>query len=745
MSTPFARDERPSGTEPAASTTRDFSVFLRTGDGAETAEFAVDGIHCAGCMSRIEQAFAKEPGIVSARVNLTEKRLKVSWQPGAGDPQRVIDRLESLGFRGHPFQPEKALAQARSEQDRLLRQLGVAAFAAMNIMLLSVSVWSGHATGLSAETRDLFHWVSALIALPTAAYSGQPFFTSAIRALKARAVNMDVPISLGILLALGMSVVETLNHGEHAYFDGAVMLIFFLLLGRVLDQIMRRKTRDVAANIAALKAVTATKFVSPQETLEVPVVAIEPGDLVLVKPGDRIAIDGVIEKGRSEIDQSLVTGETKPCAVAPGDMVYAGAINLGGTLQVRVRNAASGTMLDEIEGLLARATETRSRYVQLADRAARLYAPVVHATAALTFLGWLVAGLAWQQALVIAITVLIITCPCALGLAIPAVQVAAAGSLFRRQVLLNSGEALERLAAVDTVVFDKTGTLTAPDMSVINLDEIPPHLLPAAGRLALSSRHPLAKAVARAAGASIPFETVREESGRGLAACHKGEALQLGSAEFCAAETAAASVGARYPDASLIVFQQGDDVAVFAVAQALRADAAATIEQLSAAGLEVHILSGDRSGAVARVGGVLEIDALCAEAKPADKVAYLEALAADGRKTLMVGDGINDAAALAAAHVSMSPVTAAELTQSAADAVFLGERLRPVVQAVQVARKAHRVMVENLWLAVIYNAIAVPIAIAGFATPLVAALAMSGSSLLVTLNALRVRRLKEVA
>ncbi len=542
-----------------------------------------------------------------------------------------------------------------------------------------------------------------------------------------------------------MSVVETLNHGEHAYFDGAVMLIFFLLLGRVLDQIMRRKTRDVAANIAALRAVTATKFVSPQETLEVPVAAIEPGDLVLVKSGDRIAIDGVVEKGRSEIDQSLVTGETKPCGVGPGDMIYAGAINLGGTLQVRVRNAASGTMLDEIEGLLARATETRSRYVKLADRAARLYAPVVHATAALTFLGWLVAGLAWQQALVIAITVLIITCPCALGLAIPAVQVAAAGSLFRRQVLLNSGEALERLAAVDTVVFDKTGTLTAPDMSVINLSEIPPHLLPAAGRLALSSRHPLAKAVARAAGASIPFETVREESGRGLAACHKGEALQLGSAEFCAAEAAAAGVGARYPDASLIVFRQGDAVAVFAVAQALRADAAQTIEQLSAAGLEVHILSGDRSGAVARVGGALEIDAFCAEAKPADKVAYLEALAADGRKTLMVGDGINDAAALAAAHVSMSPVTAAELTQSAADAVFLGEKLRPVVQAVQVARKAHRVMVENLWLAVVYNAIAVPIAIAGFATPLVAALAMSGSSLLVTLNALRVRRLKEVA
>jgi Cu2+-exporting ATPase len=424
----------------------DFSSFLRRADDRTDAmDFAVDGIHCAGCMSRIEKAFAAEPGIASARVNLTTKRLTVAWPQGGARPERALALLDRLGFKGYPFVPEKAVDAAQAEQRRLIRALGVAGFAMMNIMLLSVSIWSGHATGLSPETRDLFHWISALIALPTAAYSGRVFFESAIRALRARAVNMDVPISLGILLALGMSVVETLNHGEHAYFDGAVMLIFFLLLGRVLDQVMRRKTRDVAANLAALRAATALRVEADGTVTEIPARAVASGDLILTRPGDRIAIDGVIENGRSEIDQSLVTGETQPQPVEPGDAVYAGTVNHTGILRIRARQAARGSLLDEIERLIAGATDARASYVKLADRAARLYAPMVHTAALLTFLGWMLVGLSWQQALVIAITVLIITCPCALGLAIPAVQVAAAGALFRRQVLLNSGEAIERL------------------------------------------------------------------------------------------------------------------------------------------------------------------------------------------------------------------------------------------------------------------------------------------------------------
>lgn len=718
----------------------DFSSLLRrTGARTEVMEFAVEGIHCAGCMARIEKAFAAEPGIASARVNLTARRLTVAWPEGKADPDGAMAVLARLGFRGYPFRPEVGAEEASREQKQLLKALGVAGFAAMNIMLLSVSVWSGHETGLPPEMRDFFHWISALIALPTAAYSGRPFFDSAIRALKARAVNMDVPISLGILLALGMSVVETLRHGEHAYFDGAVMLIFFLLLGRVLDQIMRRKTRDVAANLAALRAQTAVRLMPDGTTRELPVGAISPGDIVLARPGDRIAIDGVIVQGSSEIDESLVTGETRLVAAGAGQAVYAGTVNHTGLLQIRAADGSNGTFLDEIERLLAGATAARASYVRLADRAARLYAPVVHTAALLTFFGWVFFGLAWQQALVIAITVLIITCPCALGLAIPAVQVAAAGSLFRRQVLLNSGEALERLAAVDTVIFDKTGTLTEPEPRILNLADIDAESLGLAGRLAQSSRHPLARAIAAAVGTPAPFGMVQEVPGEGVSSTFDGRTLRLGSPAFCDAEAEAAGVAERYPDASLIAFRDGRSVAVFAVMQALRPDAASTVATLRRRGYAIHIISGDRSGPVQRIAAQLECDAVVAGARPGEKVAYIKQLQQQGRRCLMVGDGINDAAALGAAHVSLSPATAADLTQATADAVFVGSSLAPVASALAISRKANRIMLENLWLAVVYNAVAVPIAIMGYATPLVAALAMSGSSLLVTVNALRVR------
>jgi Cu2+-exporting ATPase len=372
-------------------------------------------------------------------------------------------------------------------------------------MMLSVPVWSGNVTDMIPEQRDFFHWLSALIALPAAAYAGQPFFRSAFAALRARSVNMDVPISIGVVLALAMSVVETIHHAEHAYFDAAIMLLTFLLVGRYLDQNMRRRTRAIAGNLAALKAETATKFISLTEISEVPVAAIAPGDIVLLRPGERCAIDGKVIEGRSEIDQSLITGETRYVAAEAGTSVYAGTMNISGTLRVRVGAAAEGTLLAEISRLLENALQARSHYVQLADRASRLYAPVVHATALLTMLGWVALGASWHDAIVIAIAVLIITCPCALGLAIPTVQTIVAGALFRAGVLLNSGDAVERVADVDTVVFDKTGTLTLPELDVVNAAAIPADVLQLAGRLALATHHPVAAAVARAAKAVCPL------------------------------------------------------------------------------------------------------------------------------------------------------------------------------------------------------------------------------------------------
>ncbi len=700
-------------------------------------DLVVDGVYCGACIATIEKGLRKQAGVRGARVNLASKRVTVEWNEGALEPPVILERLEALGYPAYPFAAEALDSVEIRTEKRLLRCLGVAAFGAMNVMLLSISLWAGADSDQNAATRDLFHWLSALVALPTAAYAGQPFFESAARALRARSVNMDVPIALAVVLALGMSMLQTLAHERVAYFDSALMLLMFLLAGRYLDQRMRRRTRDFAVNLSAIRADRAVKLFDGGEARETPIAAIRPGDLVLVRAGERVAVDGAVEDGRSEIDQSLVTGETAAIEVSPGARVYAGTVNLTGALRIRVRSAAGGTFLDEVNGLLERAVEQRSSYVRLADRAAKLYVPFVHAAAAATFLGWLAIGAGWQQALLIAITVLIITCPCALGLAVPAVQAVAAGALFRHGLILRSGEALERLAEVDAVVFDKTGTLTEPRPTLANAADIAPDDLRLAGSLALASRHPLAKAIVEAVRATEPI-AAEEFPGEGVSGVWRGEPVRLGSVAWCAAEAEAAPVAAAWPDASLIVLRTPARAAVFAVRQRLRSDARAVVAGI-ARRHEVEILSGDREPAVALVAGELGATRYEAGLKPADKIARLEALESAGRWPLMVGDGLNDAPALAAAHVSISPVSAAHVTQAQADALFLGEKLAPVADALRIAAKARRVMIENLWLSAVYNLIAVPLAVVGFVTPLIAALAMSGSSILVTLNALRAR------
>jgi len=714
--------------------TLDLSMFVQHREGTSHLELAVDGVGCASCIRKIEGSVKRLPGVVDARLNFTNRRLAIDWREDELTAADLIAALEDIGYPAHPFQPEQAEMQEAQHMRWLVKCLGVSGFAAMNIMLLSVSVWSGHVTDMGQETRDFFHWLSALIALPAAAYAGQPFFQSALRAIRARALNMDVPISLGVITALGMSLVETATHAEHAYFDSATMLLFFLLCGRALDHAMRRKTRAVAGNLAALKAEFAHRF-DGSELVRVPTAVLKTGDRLLVHPGDRVPADGVVLSGTSEIDESLVTGETMRRPVTAGATIHAGAVNFSGTLTMRVTAAGPGTLIDEVERLLKKAVTAKSRYVQLADRAARMYAPVVHTTAALTLAGWFLAGASVHDAIVTAIAVLIITCPCALALAIPAVQVVASGALFRAGVILNAGDAIERFAEIDTVIFDKTGTLTLPEPRVANAAAIPSDLLESAARLALSSRHPLAVAVAREARERIPFDGAIEEPGQGVRALIGGAEARLGSPAFCGI-TKVESIGAGN---SIIAFSHNGDRIVLSVRQTLRADAIKTAAGLRALGLQLTILSGDRTDAVRPVASALGIADWKGGLNPAEKIAAIEALKVQGHRVLMVGDGINDAPALATAHASLSPISAADLTQAQADAVFLGERLAPVLEAVTIARRARCLMQQNLWLAVIYNAIAVPVAILGYATPLVAAAAMSGSSILVTLNALRVR------
>jgi Cu2+-exporting ATPase len=713
------------------SETLDLSLYAKpAGDGTLGMELAIDGIACGACIARVEGAVKRVPGVTEARLNFTNRRLHVAWADGAVKPAEILQALEASGYHGHPFIPLRAEQEEAVEGRRLMRCLAVAGFATMNIMLLSVSVWSGNVTDITPETRDFFHWASALIALPAAAYAGRPFFASAWRALRSRAVNMDVPISLGVILALAMSLVETANHAEHAYFDSALMLLFFLLVGRTLDHAMRRKARAVAGNLAALKADTAHRFMG-DELVSVPVAVLKPGDRLLVKPGERVPTDGTVLRGNSDIDESIVTGETARRRIGPGNIVYAGCTNYSGALTLQVTAAGGSSLIDEIEKLLDKASGAKSRTVRLADRAARVYAPVVHLTAALTFIGWLMAGASVHDALITAIAVLIITCPCALALAIPAVQVVASGALFRSGVILNAGDAIERLAGIDTVVFDKTGTLTLPEPRVVNAGLLDSGLLQAAARLALSSRHPLAVALSREAITRTPFDGAVEHPGQGVCAIVDTTEMRLGSPEFCNV------VETHESTASVICFRHGNRTAIIAIAQRLRPDAAEVVRSLRERGLDLCIFSGDRAESVAPVAKALGIESWQAGLKPADKIARIEDFKATGRRVAMVGDGLNDAPSLAAAHVSLSPISAADLAQAQADAVFLGERLKPLLDAVTVASRARSLMTENLGLAMIYNSIAVPVAIAGAVTPLIAALAMSGSSLLVTLNALR--------
>ncbi|MDX1541746.1 MAG: copper-translocating P-type ATPase, partial [Geminicoccaceae bacterium] len=603
-----------------------------------------------------------------------------------------------------------------------------------NVMLLSVAVWAGHAQDMGPATRSLMHGFTALIALPAIAYAGRPFFASALRALRRGRTNMDVPISLALILVGAMSLFEALSHGEHVYFDSAVMLLFFLLIGRYLDRRARGQARSAAERLMALERGVVTVLDEAGVCRTLPVTEVAAGAIVLVGVGERIGVDGTVLAGASELDTSLITGESVPARVTPGTAVFAGTVNLGRPLRVRAGAAGEDTLLAEIVRLMEAAEQRRARFVVLADRIARMYAPAVHGLALLTLLAWwLILGAAWQVALLHATAVLIITCPCALGLAVPAVQVIASGRLFRSGVLLKSASALERLAEIDQVVLDKTGTLT------LGRPALDPMQLPAADDLELAaslagaSRHPLARAMATAASAVPVAAGVEERPGEGLRLAAREGEVRLGSAAFVrAGETG------EEPDRPVLWLSRPGRAPVrMALDDPLRPDADAVIASIKARGLDVIMLSGDRAGAAAEAARRLGIDVWSSGCSPADKVARLEALRAAGRKVLMVGDGLNDAPALAAAHVSISPSSAIDVSRTAADAIFQGDRLAPVALAIDVARRARRLVRQNLALALTYNLITVPLAIAGLVTPLVAALSMSASSLLVVGNALR--------
>jgi Cu2+-exporting ATPase len=689
-------------------------------------------IHCQACISKVERGLNAHPGIHSARVNLTLKRALIEADPEVRADD-LIPVLEGLGFEAHELDLATLAATQSDRAGRdLLMRLAVAGFASMNVMLLSISVWSG----ASDATRDMFHWISAAIAFPAVIFAGKPFFINAWSALRVGRLNMDVPIVLALALALITSLWETSLSGEHAYFDAALTLTFFLLAGRYLDYRTRAVARSAAEELAALEVPRAIRMEEGDREVEVAVSELAIGDLILVRPGGRMPVDGVIATGQSELDRSLLTGETLPVFAEPGTQVSAGEVNLTGPLVVRAEAVGEDTSLHRMADLVAIAESGRSRYTSLADSAAKLYAPGVHILSALAFIGWYLYTYDLRMALNIAAAVLIITCPCALGLAVPAVTTAASGRLFKKGMLIKHSTALERLAGVDTVVFDKTGTLTAGTPQLENLDAFSRAELAIALALAEGSSHPLSRsltAAARAAGiAPAEVTELQERPGFGTEGEYQGRTVRLGRAAW---------LGADQGSQTAAWLDTGDGTAPrgFLFHDALRPGAAEAVAQLHAAGKEVLLISGDTTAAVEDLAHRLGIQKWLAEALPQDKAARVQALSDQGRKVLMVGDGLNDTAALTAAHVSISPASALDAARVASDIVLLGQDLEPIAEACVVASKATKRIRENFRIATLYNVIAVPLAIAGFATPLIAALAMSSSSITVSLNALRLK------
>ena len=694
--------------------------------GVRQSDVSVPGIRCGGCIGKIEAAVARLPGVARARVNLSTKRLAVDWQEDKGPPP-VGEALAALGYDACLYE---AREDARDPQlDRMIRALAVSGFAAMNIMGLSISVWSGAA----GETRDLFHWLSAAIALPTLAYSGRIFFQSAWSALKHGRTNMDVPISIGVLLAFAMSLYDTIHHQPHAYFDAAVSLLFFLLIGRTLDHLMREKARTAVKGLGRLAAYGATVIDPDGARRYLPATEIAPGMAIFVPPGDRIPVDAVVLTGRSDIDASLATGESVPEPVIAGSALCAGTLNLTGPLTILATAAEKDSFLAEMIRLMEAAEGGRSRYRRIADRAAGLYAPVVHGAALLSFLGWMLATGDWHRAITIAVAVLIITCPCALGLAVPMVQVVAARVLYERGIMVKDGSAMERLVEIDTILFDKTGTLTSGRPTLRRDATIDSAHLAIAASIAANSRHPYAQALA-GEHATMAFDNIVEQAGQGLEARSGGDIWRLGRAEWALAEG-----GQSLPASGTVLARNGRLVAAFIFDDELRDGAIAATTALRKRGYALEILSGDTPASVATVGAMVGIGRVQARLLPGEKTAHVDALTAAGHKVLMVGDGLNDAPALVAAHVSIAPGSAADVGRQAADFVFLRSDLGAIPYAIGVAAGADRLIRQNFALAVLYNLVALPVAVAGLVTPLVAALAMSGSSILVVANALRLR------
>ena len=706
----------------------------------------IEGMHCAACALTLEDALLRVPGVVLAEVSAGSHRARIVWSADAVRPSGWMRAIQVAGYRGVPANDAFARERRKGESRKALWRLAVAGLCMMQVMMYAYPAYVAAPGDLTPEMEQLLRWASWVLTLPVILFSCSPFFSSAWRDILQRRVSMDLPVALGMLITFVVSSAGTFEpqgiFGREVYFDSLTMFVFFLLSGRWLELRLRDRTAGALEALMNRLPDSVARRTRDGGYERVPLRRLLPADVIRVLPGETFPVDGVVIEGNTMVDEALLTGESHPLARGVGDPVIAGSHNLSSVVLAKVQRVGDQTRFAQIVGLMEAASTTKPHLARLADRIAKPFLIGVLLAASLAGAYW------WEHdpghALMVAVAVLIVTCPCALSLATPAAMLAAAGNLARGGVLVRRLEAFEALAGVDTVMFDKTGTLTRDAMVVASTqvrDGVAgAQALAMAAALAQHSHHPVSKALV-AAAAALPqwsADSVTEVAGRGVGGnVWSGDRrtvpvdLRLGSADFCAIERS----GSDCPTAYLS--DQHGWLATFELQEDVRPDAMDTVAALARAGIAVHLLSGDSASAAARVAAQVGIAKFQGGSEPQDKLDFLRKAQQAGHKVAVVGDGLNDGPILAGAHVSFAFGQAVPLAQAQADFVVLGDQLGAVAKALLLARRTLRIVRQNLWWAAAYNAVCVPLAVVGWLPAWLAGLGMALSSLLVVLNALR--------
>ena len=723
--------------------------FVRA-DGEQIREAALmlEGIVCAACIWLNEQHVGHLPGVLEFRVNYSTHRAQVRWDEQQIKLSDILAAVAAIGYIAHPFDPNRQEALQKRERSIALRRLAVAGLGSMQVMMFAVGLYVGDYQGMEDWIREMFRWVSLILTAPVVAYSAQPFFSAAWRDLRRRQAGMDVPVTLAIIAAFAASIWYTVQGGGEVYYDSVSMFVFFLLTGRFLEMSARHRAAQISEALVRMLPAIATR-INPAGAEEiVSIVELQPGDRALIRPGQTIPADGRVIEGASSVDESLLTGESRPVPKQVGEALIGGAVNVESPLVMAVEKVGADTVLSAIARLLDRAQSEKPQLALLADRIASRFVLALLLAATVVFLAWHSLS-DFDTAFRITLSVLVVTCPCALSLATPTAMVAATGALTRLGVLTTRGHALETLARTTHVILDKTGTLTFGRPQAMAVEPVgsvdAQRSLALAAALERGSEHPVGRALAEAAGENISLATdLRNTPGSGVEGWIDGCRYRVGRPTFVAALNGKSAEDRNDLDAASTWVALGDEsglLAWFQLSDALRPGAAAAVAALQARGLAVELLSGDRPDAAAHIARELGIATAAGGMSPQDKLNRLRELQQQGAVVAMVGDGVNDAPVLAAAQVSLAMGSGAQLAHATADMILLSEQLEHLVSSVDMARRTLAIMRENFAWAIAYNLIALPLAAGGWLTPWMSALGMSFSSLLVVLNALRLRRI----